>query len=73
MFTFSNDYNSKIIKIYLFLFSLALYLTLNSLFFNDSTMHKIYKDDGEYNFIYQLPLTIYSCLISSVINYLIKF
>ena len=69
---FNNDYNSKLIKIYLFLFSFALYFTVNGLFFTDSTMHKIYKDGGEYDFIYQLPLTIYSSLISVVINSLIK-
>jgi len=69
---FNNDYNSKLIKIYLFLFSFALYFTVNGLFFNDSTMHKIYKDGGEYDFIYQMPLAIYSSLICSVINSLIK-
>ena len=35
-------------------------------------MHKKYKDGGKYDFIYQLPLTIYSSLICSVINILIK-
>ena len=51
----SNDYNLTIIKIYLFFFSFALYLSVNALFFNDSTMHKIYVDKGTFNFIYQLP------------------
>ena len=73
IFTFNNDYNSKIIKIYLLLFSFALYFTVNGLFFNDSTMHKIYKDGGKYNFIYQIPLIIYSSLISSIINAFIKY
>ena len=70
IFTFytSNDYNSKEIKICLFFFSFALYFTVNALFFNDSTMHKIYEDRGSFNFIYQLPQIIYSTLISSVIN-----
>ena len=69
----SNDYNSTIIKICLFLFSFALYYTINALFFNDSTIHKIYKDEGIYNFIYQLPQIIYSTIISSAINTIIKF
>jgi len=38
----SNDYNSRIIKINLFLFTFAVNYTINALFFNDSTMHKIY-------------------------------
>ena len=54
IFTFftNTDYNSKIIKIILFLFSFALYFTINALFFNDKTLHKIYDDQGNFNFIY---------------------
>ena len=57
IFTFytSNDYNSKSIKISLFLFIFSLYFTINALFFSDSTMHKIYIDKGSFNFIYQIP------------------
>ena len=75
IFTFytSNDYNSKEIKICLFFFSFALYITVNALFFNDSTMHKIYEDSGRYNFVYQLPQILYSTLISSIINLLANF
>ena len=67
-----NDYNSKIIKIFLFFFSFALYLTVNALFFNYNTMSKIYKDQGEFNFIFQLPQIIYSTLISTFINMIIR-
>ena len=75
LFTFyiSNDFNSKCIKIGLFLFSLALYYTINTLFFDDATMHKIYIDEGKYNFIYQLPNILYSTLISNVIYIIIKY
>ena len=62
IFTFytNNDYNSRIIKICLFLFSFALYYTTNGLFFSDSSMHRIYVDNGSYNLLYQLP-QIVSC------------
>ena len=75
LFTFytKNDYNSRIIKIILFLFSFALYLTINALFFNDKTMHKIYEDQGNFNFVYQIPQIIYSTIISSLINMIIKY
>ena len=63
----SNDYNLIIIKISLFLFIFSLNLTVNALFFNDSTMHKIYEDKGEYNFIYQMPQILYSTLITTII------
>ena len=73
MFPFrKNDYNSLMIKIYLLLFSFALYFAINTLFFSDSTMHKINEDGGSFNFIYQIPQIIYSTLISSVVNALVK-
>ena len=75
IFTFytNDDYNSKILKISLLLFSFALYYTVNALFFNDSTMHKIYEDEGSFNFIYQIPNILYSAIISTIISTLIKF
>ena len=75
IFTFytNNDYNSKSIKIILFLFSFSLNLTVNALFFVDSMVHKIYKDKGKYNFIYQIPNIFYSTIITSFINTIIKY
>ena len=35
-------------------------------------MHKIYEDEGSFNFIYQLPQIIYSSLISNVLDILLK-
>jgi hypothetical protein len=69
-FTFflEDDYNSRIIKICLFFFSFTLEYSINALFFNDSTMHKIYEDKGKYNFFYQLPQIIISFIISLVIT-----
>ena len=74
VFTFYtyDDYNSKIIKIILFLFSFALYYSVNALFFTDSTMHKIYEDEGSFNFIYQIPQIFYSTIISTFINIIVK-
>ena len=69
IFTFNRDrdYNSYVLKICLLLFSFPLYMVINTFFFNDSFMHKIYLDNGNYNFKYALPKIIYSILISSVI------
>ena len=71
-FCSSNDYNSKIIKILLFFILFVVYLIINALFFNDSTMHKLYDDKGKYNILYQIPQIIYSSLISSVISKILK-
>ena len=67
-----TDYNSYIIKIELFLFAFALYLTVNALFFTDDTIHDIYEDDGIFNFIYNIPQVIYSTVISAVISIIVK-
>ena len=48
-------------------------ITVNALFFNDSTMHKIYQDKGKFDFIYQIPQILYSTIITAVISLLIKF
>ena len=74
IFTFnpSKDYNSFIIKICLFAFSLVSYIVINTLFFNDSMMHKIYKNNGTLNLYYALPQIIYSVIISSIIESIIK-
>ena len=67
-----DDYNSNIIKFFLFFFSFSLDFTINALFFNDETMHKIYEDKGVFNILYQLPQILYSTLISRFIDSLIK-
>ena len=71
-FIYNNDYNSRIIKICLFFFSFGLYYTVNALFFTDSTMNKIYEDEGKYDLISQIPKLLYSNLISTVINIIVK-
>ena len=72
IFTFytSNDYNSKIIKIDLFFVGFVANYSINALFFNDETMHKIYEDHGVFDILYQLPQIIYSYLISYIFDYL---
>ena len=67
-----DNYNLISIKICLLFFSFGLSLTINSLFFTDETMHKIYEDEGIFNFVYSLPKIIYSTLISTLINIIIK-
>ena len=67
MFTFCNfnDYNSGIIKKFIFFLSFALHYTINALFFNDDTMHQIYEDEGSFNFGYQYKYILLSALVST--------
>jgi len=74
LFTFlpTNDYNLMSLKISLFLVSFSLYLNVNAFFFNDETMHKIYEDSGVFNVIARIPQILYSSIISSFINMILK-
>ena len=47
-------------------------MTINALFFTDETIHKIYEDEGKFNFLYQIPQTLYSTLIAKLFDILIK-
>ena len=64
----SNDYNAKIIKIDLFFISFVIYYTINGLFFDDNTMHKIYENNGSFDIEFQISKIIYSSFISMFMN-----
>ena len=75
LFTFfsSDDYNLITIKISLFLLTLSLYFTTGGFFFTDETMHNVYINNGAFKFIYQIPLILYSSIITSFINSILKY
>ena len=68
IFTFCsfNDYNSGVIKKFMFFLPFALHYTLNALFFNESNIHQIYEDEAKFNFGYQLPYIISSAIAATV-------
>ena len=74
MFTFFpiNDYNLICFKFILFLISISLYMIVNAFFFSSNRLHQIYKTNGRYNLILQIPQFIYSTLISTVINLILR-
>ena len=69
LFTFCsfNDYNSGIIKKFVFFLSFAIHYTVSALFFDDNTMHQIYEDEGSFNISYQLPKILITSLASTVL------
>ena len=69
----NNDYNSGTIKIDLFFISFTIEYTINALFYNDDTMHKIYESKGLFDIETQLPIIIYSSLISMILNSPLNF
>ena len=74
LFTFfpANDYNIVPLKISLFIVSFSLYFTINAFFFGDNAMHRIYKEYGAYNILYRIPQILYSSIIPTIINILLK-
>ena len=74
LFTFflSNDYNLLTLKISLFLISFCLYFTINGFFFTDETMHNVYKNNGAYDIISKIPQLLYSTIVSTIINMILK-
>ena len=67
-----NDYNSQVIKIYIFFFTFAINYTVSAMFYSDSTMHQIYEDEGSFDFTYQLPQMFYSLIISSLLKIILN-
>ena len=43
------------------------------MFYSDSTMHKIYVDQGSFDFTYQLPKMFYTLIISSLLKIILNF
>ena len=68
----NKDYNSQIIKIYIFLLTFFINYSFSAMFYTDSTMHKIYVDEGSFDFTYQLPQMLYSLIISSVLKIILN-
>ena len=64
----TRDYNSQIIKIYIFFLTFTINYVVSAMFYSESTMHKIYIDKGSFDFTYQLPQMCYSFIISTILN-----
>ena len=52
----------------LFFVSFVIEYTINALFYNDDTMHEIYKSKGQFDLETQLPIIVYSTIISYLLN-----
>ena len=74
-FTFLNfnDYNSSVIKIYIFFFNILIEYTISAMFYTDEAMHKIYEDGGTFDILYQIPQLLYSSLLSLLFTNLISY
>ena len=72
-FITKDDYNSREIKISLFFLYFALLYSVNSFFFQEKKINKIYEEKGSYDLINQIPQLFYSTFICILINFLLKY
>lgn len=68
-----DDYNSMIIKFFLFFLSFALYYDLNTLLFIPYNIHLIYLKRGSHYYHYQIVIIIISNIICYILDKLIKY
>ena len=72
MCIFTNDYNSLIIKICFIPLIFGLSLGVNTFFFNDKAIQKIYQEGENYNISKNITYHITSIIISTIITSIIK-
>jgi len=74
IFTFftKTDYNLRILKISLFLCSMGLFFVMSALFYDDDDISHVYKNGGVYDFLYEIPDTIFSTVCCFIINFIIE-
>jgi hypothetical protein len=70
IFTFNskNDYNSKIIKFCFLLYTLAIFLFVNTAFIDDNILHDLYLLQGKISIFHFINIIIYTTIISTTIK-----
>ena len=73
LFTFHcrKDYNSKIIKIIFLLYTLIIFLLMNTVFVNDSILHDIFIHKGNIGLFYYIKRPIIITILSLIIKNLL--
>ena len=75
IFTFfvCEDFNLNFVKYYLFVFYVILYLTFNTAFFNNNSLHNIYINEGDYEITYHIWKIFLAFILSLVFIKLFKW
>ena len=69
-FFFNDKLNLKTVTLSLFFFSLSLDLVLNCLFYDDEDISHTFYIKGDFDFLFNLPQTIYSSIINLVLSFI---
>ena len=75
LFTFfsCNDYNLMTVKLSRFFFMVCTDMAMNVFFFSDENMHKIYVSYGKWDFIQNITQSVYSLIISQILQVFICY
>ena len=75
IFTFfvCEDFNLNFVKYYLFIFYAILYLTFNTAFFNNNSLHNIYINEGDYEITYHIWKIFLAFILSLIFIKLFKW
>ncbi len=69
----NDDYNSRLIKIGIFILSFNIHYATNFVYFlNEKIIHKIFEDSGKYDIMYFLPFIAITFGLSHIITIFIK-
>ena len=69
----TNDYNSRLVKMFLYFFYFSLTIFFNAVFFTYEEIEKIYEDKGSFNFGHKMPQVLYSTILSVFVLYIMKY
>ena len=73
IFINKNPYNSRIIRLCYFLFLFPLYLTINTFFVDNSTIHNIYISKGSFDFAYHISSIILATIIILILQKIFSY
>ena len=72
-FIYNKDFTLRIIKIDLFFLSYSIYYLINFVFINENTIHEIYEDDNNCDFVNIIPQLFLRFAIAHIICINIKY
>ena len=67
------DYNLFYIKLNRFLIQFCTNFTMNGMFFSDESMHYLYVNNGEYNFVQKIPQMAISIVIGHILEVILCY
>ena len=68
-----HDYNLFCVKVDRFIIQFCTNMAMNGLFFSDESMHNLYVNNGEYDFVQQIPQILYSLIIVHILEVILCF